>query len=151
MKKLLFACCSALWMLTSCSGPKEVYGDPATTAKGAVPAEQLLSRLEGKDSLVVKVEGKVTEVCQTKGCWMDMDLGNGQSMTVRFKDYGFFVPMNGAGRTVVVDGVAKIKTEDVAWLRHKAEDAGAPAEEIAKITEPRKSVTFLAKGVVFEP
>jgi len=151
MKNLLIASCCALGLLSGCSSPKEVYGDPSTTAKGAVPADQLLARLEGKDSLQVKVEGKVIEVCQTKGCWMDMDLGNGQSMTVRFKDYGFFVPMNGAGRTVVIDGVAKIKTEDVAWLRHKAEDAGASAEEIAKITEPSKNVTFLAKGVVFEP
>ncbi len=119
-------------------------------SKGAVEASELVPMLAGKDSLNVTVRGKVTEVCQKKGCWMDMDLGSGKSMTVRFKDYGFFVPMNGTGRTAVIKGVAKVKTDDVNWLRHKAEDAGASAEEIAKITEPVQSISFVATGVIFE-
>jgi hypothetical protein len=81
---------------------------------------------------------------------MDMDLSEDQSMTVRFKDYGFFVPMNSAGRTAVIEGVAKVDTQSVDWLRHKAEDAGQSEEEIAAITEPIVSVTFMADGVILE-
>ena len=134
----------------SCSSKQEIYGDSGIRSKGAIESTELMPMLAGKDSLNVTVRGKVTEVCQKKGCWMDMDLGSGKSMTVRFKDYGFFVPMNGAGRTAVIQGVAKVKTDDVNWLRHKAEDAGATAEEIAKITEPVQSVSFVATGVIFE-
>lgn len=128
----------------------EVYGDSLMTAEGAVEAGELMALLEGKDSLKVKVRGTINECCQKKGCWMDVDLGNGESMTVRFKDYGFFVPMNSAGRTAVMEGVATIKTEDVAWLQHKAKDAGKSEEEIAAITEPEVSVSFLASGVILE-
>ncbi|MBK6732010.1 MAG: DUF4920 domain-containing protein [Bacteroidetes bacterium] len=44
-----------------------------------------------------KVKGTVTSVCQNKGCWMKLDLGNGESMRVTFKDYGFFVPKEKQG------------------------------------------------------
>ena len=37
---------------------------------------------------------------------MKMDMGNGEELRVRFKDYGFFVPTNLNGEQAIVDGVA---------------------------------------------
>jgi hypothetical protein len=128
----------------------EVYGDSSMTADDAIEVGDLLAYMEGKDSVNVKLRGVINACCQKKGCWMDMDLTEEQSMTVRFKDYGFFVPMNSAGRTAVIEGVANVDTQGVDWLRHKAEDAGQSEEEIAAITEPIVSVTFLADGVILE-
>ena len=46
------------------------------------------------DTLSVKFASRVNEVCKAKGCWMKLDLGNDAESMVRFKDYGFFVPLN---------------------------------------------------------
>ncbi|MXV14385.1 DUF4920 domain-containing protein [Hufsiella ginkgonis] len=118
------------------------------TAKGALPVARLTQKMGKADSLDAKVSGTVVDVCQKKGCFMTLDLGNGETMTVRFKDYGFFVPTDIQGKTVVVDGFAKQETLSVEDLQHNAKDAKKSEEEIAKITQPKKLVTFEAKGVV---
>lgn len=128
----------------------EKYGDERITPDGAIDASELMAALSGKDSVEIKVKGTINACCQKKGCWMDMELADGENMTVRFKDYGFFVPMNSAGRAAIIEGVARLDTQSVDWLRHKAEDAGKSAEEIAAITEPEIKVSFLASGVILE-
>ncbi|MNY81520.1 hypothetical protein D3C86_2231200 [compost metagenome] len=69
-------------------------------------------------------------------------------MRVVFKDYAFFVPKDIAGKTVVFEGEAKKTTSSVEHLRHYAQDAGQSKEEIAKITEPKDELTFVAEGVI---
>ncbi len=128
----------------------EVYGDSTITPEGAVDASELLAMLKGVDSIETKVTGEVLGVCKKKGCWMDVDLGDGNNMTVRFKDYGFFVPLNSEGRKATINGIAKVDTQSVDWLKHKAHDAGKSQEEIDAITEPIVKITFLADGVIME-
>jgi len=96
----------------------------------------------------MKVEGKVIEVCKKKGCWMVLETPDGKGMRVTFKDYGFFMPKDIAGRTVVIEGLAKRQTISVEKLRHYAEDAKKSPEEVAKITEPKKEIAFVANGVI---
>lgn len=107
----------------------------------------LVSNMGSNDSVMAVVEAKVTEVCQAKGCWMKVDLPNGESMRVTFKDYGFFMPKDLAGKKVKMSGVAKIEETDVETLKHFAEDGGKSEEEIAQITEPRMDYKFVASGV----
>lgn len=126
------------------------YFGEEITPDDAMAASDLAAALEGKDSLNVKVEGIINACCQTKGCWMDVDLGNGESMIVKFKDYGFFVPKNSSGSTAVLEGVAKVETQSVEWLKHKAEDAGKTQEEIDAITESEVKVSFMADGVIIK-
>jgi hypothetical protein len=116
----------------------------------AIAASDLFSTMGEQDSLNLKLEGVVKEVCQKKGCWMKIDVGNEKTVRVTFKDYGFFMPFDIAGKTVVLDGYAKREVTDVATLRHFAEDAGKSAEEIEAITEPKDEVTFLAHGVILK-
>ena len=119
------------------------YFGEEITPDNAMAATELSAALKGKDSLNVKVEGTINACCQTKGCWMDVDLGNGESMIVKFKDYGFFVPKNSSGSTAVLEGVAKVETQSVDWLKHKAEDAGKTQEEIDAITDIKGVITLL--------
>lgn len=116
--------------------------------KDAITMEQLVAKMESATELEVKVIGKVSNVCQTKGCWMTLEKGDGSTMRVSFTDYGFFMPKNIAGKTVVIQGRAKIETTTVEELRHYAEDAKKSKEEIAKITEPEKDLAFEADGVI---
>jgi len=123
------------------------YGKKITEA-GAIPATQLTTKMAEKDKMPAKVEGTVESVCKVKGCWMKVKTGDGQTMRVMFKDYAFFVPKDIVGKTVVVEGLAETTTTPVDELRHYAEDAGKPKEEIAKITKPEKALTFMADGVI---
>lgn len=124
------------------------YHGKKISEKGAIPATQLVTKMGEKDKMPAKVEGTVEDVCKMKGCWMKVKTGDGQVMRVSFKDYGFFVPKDIVGKTVVLEGTAETTTTPVAELRHYAEDAGKSKEEIEKITEPEKALTFVADGVI---
>ncbi len=102
------------------------------------------------DTVTVKFASKINDVCTKKGCWMKVPLSNDEEIMVRFKDYGFFMPLDSQGKDVIVEGKAFVKVTPVDELRHYAEDAGKSKEEIEKITEPKKEMAFLAHGVLLK-
>lgn len=106
--------------------------------------------LEAGDTLIVKFRTKVNSVCKKKGCWMKVDLEDQEEAMVEFKDYGFFVPKDIEEREVVLNGKAYITEMSVEDQRHFAEDGGQSPEEVAAIVEPKKTLSFLAEGVVLE-
>ncbi|NEN24730.1 DUF4920 domain-containing protein [Cryomorpha ignava] len=167
IRKFLFAI--SILALTACGGESNpevlnedvdvvvtepemtVYGDSTVTANGALEPKDFLAQMDGKDSLKVKLRATIKETCQKKGCWMTLDMENGEEMRVRFKDYGFFVPKEGVnGKKVIIDGYAFPDTISVADLRHLAEDGGKSESEIAAINEPEVGVNFEATGVIIE-
>jgi len=117
---------------------------------GAIDVKQLPEKMKNEKELFVKIQGDVVAACQVKGCWMTADLGNGKSMRIRFKDYGFFVPKDSGGKKFYAQGVASWNETSVAELQHYAEDAGKSKAEIEKITEPARELVFLAEGVLLE-
>ncbi|WP_375445065.1 DUF4920 domain-containing protein [uncultured Fibrella sp.] len=134
--------------LTIGASAQDSFHGKKISEKGAVPAAQLATTMANKTEMPAKVEGTVESVCKVKGCWMKVNTTDGQTMRVSFKDYGFFVPKDIVGKTVVMQGTAKQTLTPVDELRHYAEDAGKSKEEIAKITEPEKALTFVADGVI---
>lgn len=117
-------------------------------------ANEMLGKYEKMaigDSMMVSFKGTVKSVCQNKGCWTRIALGDqDQESFVRFKNYGFFIPKDADGSEAILRGKAFKKETSVADLRHFAEDAGKSEEEIAKITEPKVEFTFLADGVLLK-
>ncbi|MFM6925436.1 MAG: DUF4920 domain-containing protein [Ferruginibacter sp.] len=118
-----------------------------TTADGAIPVAELPARLQGKETVELKVSGKVKEVCKAEGCWLKMETAEG-AMMIKMKDHSFLVPLSMNGKTIVVDGIATLKETSVEMLKHYAEDAGKSKEEIAAIKEPKKEITMQAKGIL---
>lgn len=121
------------------------------TPDDAISFETLVDIMREADSFTGKVRGRVSSVCQTKGCWMSVSSSSGKSedsIFVQFEDYGFFMPFDLAGTEVVMAGEAYWEVTSVEELRHYAEDAGADAAEIAAITEPEHELKFMATGVV---
>lgn len=112
-------------------------------------AEKYKNLKEG-DTLTLKFTSSINEVCKKKGCWMKLDLGADNEVMVRFKDYGFFMPLNADGREVIVNGKAYVSTTSVEELRHFAKDAGKTEEEILKITDPEYTLAFEADGVLMK-
>ena len=121
------------------------------TEDNTISKEILLEKyksLKKGDTLAVKVSAKINEICQNKGCWMTLDLGSEKTAFVKFKDYGFFVPMNAQKRNTIIEGKAFVEETSVAELKHYAEDEGKSQKEIAAITAPKTEYKFLAHGVL---
>ncbi len=167
MKKLILLL-SVFTLLFACkSENKETKAEGVTETKTEVEVsymsfgekitdENLLSKkeiietynnLKAGDTAIVKFTAKVNEVCQTKGCWMRLDIGGGEAM-VKFKDYGFFMPKNIADKEVIVHGKAFVAEVSIEEQRHYAEDAGKSEDEIAAIIEVEKTLSFEADGVL---
>ena len=130
----------------------ESFGDKIT-AENTLTAEEMMAKFETLqvgDTINVKFESKIADVCSKKGCWMKLPLNENNETMVKFKDYGFFMPLDSKGKDVIVEGKAFVQITPVDELKHYAEDAGKTAEEIAKITEPKKEMAFEANGVLLK-
>lgn len=128
--------------------PGVQYGKPINSDQ-AIDVDQLKSSFGADSTFNGKIVGEVVGVCKKKGCFLQLKRdGEEEPILVRFKDYGFFMPQDIVGKTIVLDGEAKVKETSVAWLKHYAEDEGKSAAEIAKITEPKVDITIIADGVV---
>lgn len=176
MKNLIISTLSAAIILFcfSCKGPQKSLStsmsdntetpmghiDPATMGEniGAtietpdpITIPTLLTQLAAQDTVKTHLQAKVEGVCQVKGCWMNLvptDGTTAESIFVKFKDYGFFMPLDLAGSEVIVDGIAYKEVTSIDELRHYAEDEGQSPEQIAQITQPVEELKFMADGVI---
>ena len=97
-----------------------------------------------------KLSGEIINVCPKKGCWMNLKVDE-DTIFVKFKDYGFFVPKTGVeSKLAFISGNIKKDTISVERLRHYAEDAGKSSDEIEKIVKPEFKLLFLADGVAIK-
>jgi len=127
----------------------DIFGAPLD-AQSIRPMSDLVtsfSTMRQADTLFAKVEGTIKEVCAKKGCWMTLSTETEKDVMVRFKDYGFFMPLDAKG-SVIVNGKAYISETSVEDLKHYAEDAGASEDEIEAIVSPKRTYSFEADGVL---
>ena len=165
LTRSLFMLFMGFLMLNSCKnetkkenelGEKETEVVYAKFGKDIIPDDAIQASSMAKhyktiqvgDSIDSKIKATVNEVCQAKGCWMTLNLGNNEEVMVKFKDYGFFVPKDISGKEVIVNGKAYVKEMTVNEQQHYAQDAGESEAEIANITEPKKTYFFEADGVL---
>lgn len=93
------------------------------------------------------ISGEIISVCPKKGCWMNVKVDT-DTIFVKFKDYGFFVPKTGIeGKQILMSGNIFRDTISVERLRHYAEDAKQTKQEIELITEPEYKINMIAEGV----
>lgn len=119
-------------------------------AQSVLPINDLATTfltLKKTDTLFTKFQGRIKEVCSKKGCWMTLDMGDEKDIMVRFKDYGFFMPLDAKGE-VIMNGKAYVSETSVEDLKHYAEDAGASELEIEAIVAPKLTYNFEADGVL---
>ncbi len=129
--------------------PQTFYGSVIDT-QGALEAQFVREALSEEGRASLTFEGEVTATCAKKGCWMNVASGS-DTVFVRFLDYSFFVPTDGAeGKRTVVQGEAFYDTLTVPMLKHYAEDAGKSQAEIDAIREPELRLAFTATGVMIE-
>lgn len=126
---------------------EEIIADDAVDVKSMAEHYKVMNT---RDSINSKMIAKVDQVCQVKGCWMKLNLENGEQVMVKFKNYGFFMPIDIKGKEVIVNGKAYVKEVSVEEQRHYAEDGGETAKAITAITEPKRTYSFEADGVLLK-
>ena len=107
--------------------PKGNYGAGVvlqkSTAIGAILAQP--ADYEGK---IVQVAGTVHEVCQRRGCWLELADGDAK-LRVKVTDGEIVFPVSAKGSHAVVEGVVERieldETQHKAWKQHQAEEMGA--------------------------
>jgi hypothetical protein len=129
------------------AAPGVTYGK-TVTADNAIEVKTLPDSFKGDSVYKGKITGQVVEVCTKKGCFMKLAQANAEPITVKFTDYAYFMPQNIVGKTVVVDGTAKVTQTTVKELQHEAADAGKSQQEIAAIKTPKKDIEIMADGVL---
>ena len=126
----------------------DYFGEKFEVSQKASKTSAPFDGISDKDSVQTQIIGEIKEVCQAKGCWMKVQLESEEEIFVRFKDYGFFVPKDAAGKKVAMNGAAFFEEMSVEDQRHYAEDEGASEDELAQITTPKKTLRFEADGVL---
>ena len=144
--------CVSLVAFVVANAEEEKKTDTGVITQGAKigdsPTVTLGDVMKNSDKFIGKtviVEGQVQEVCQKKGCWMEVVSGDQESsIRVTFKDYGFFVPMDSHGMIARMEGQFDVKTLS-------KEDADHLEAEGAKITRnddgTANELAFVATGV----
>ncbi len=126
---------------------KSLYGKEIQSDKiGDI--RRLPGLLESAPTAEVNFTGYIKEVCQSSGCWIDIDLGNDEVVHVTFKDEAFVVPKNIAGKTVVIEGVGTKEVISVEMQKKAAKAEGLSQKEINAITEPIAEYYYEATGVL---
>jgi hypothetical protein len=109
---------------------------------------QVLAAPDRYTNAPVLLRGRLTDVCQRKGCWTMLQDGDAV-VRVRFRDYGFFLPQEALGRTALVEGVASIREVSEREARHLA--AESRGGDPSAIRGSQREVGIVASGVRLLP
>lgn len=125
MKKMILA---GVALALAMSAAELKLGKPLTL-KEPVTIEQVYSSPDKFVGKTVQVKGKITEVCQMMGCWMQLvDPASGKAIRIKVNDGEIEFPKDGAGRIAVAEGtLTKLelsKERAIAEAKHEAEEMG---------------------------
>jgi hypothetical protein len=143
----MIAILSAVLLLSSAPAPKAAvthWGSEQTLTAEPKPLATAIA--ETKSGSTVLVAAKAESVCQKKGCWVVLRDGDA-SVRVTMKDYGFFLPSDVAGKTLVIEGVLAETVTTEKDQRHYAKDAGKSKAEIAAIKGELKAWSLVASSI----
>jgi len=84
---------------TPASGSPATFGQKITAS--LVPLAEIAAHPSRYQNDIVATSGKVTAVCQERGCWMELADTSGQAH-VRMHGHSFFVPRTAPGHTARV-------------------------------------------------
>ena len=150
--KILYVFLIAILLLPyenySQSKQMKLYGNGIKMRK-ALPFHEVYQNPGKYKNRDILIEGTVTSVCKTKGCWMEITDGK-DKIRVKFENYSFFVPWDSKGKKVKIQGKILKEKVKVDTFKHWLEESGEPKQKIEKIKRDQNVVTFTATGVIME-
>jgi hypothetical protein len=107
---------------------QEVFGDPITLTE-VTPVSAILDAPEEFLGERVLVEGTVVEVCEMRGCWMDIASDREyEKIQIKVDDGVIVFPLTARGKKALVEGTVELfemtYEEALEDARHKAEEHG---------------------------
>ena len=112
----------------------EIFGAPLDADARPTSLEALLDSPDDFLDAPVRIEARITQVCQKKGCFMIATSGE-HAVRISFKDYAFFVPTDTGGKTVTVTGMLVERTLSEEKAAHFREDAGSDVIQAGRVYE----------------
>ncbi len=126
-------------------------GKTPSAADSLTVAQVVASKSEytGK---VIQVRGKITEVCQAMGCWMNLTDDEGRLLRVQVEHEGAIkFPQSSIGREAVAEGTLEreelTREQAIQAAKHEAEENGKPFHP-EKITSGTTTYTLAATGAI---
>jgi hypothetical protein len=118
---------SALLLLAPMLAAATQLGKPLTL-KQPMSIAQLMTSPDNWVGKTVQVKGKVSEVCQMAGCWMQLVDQEGKAVRIKVKDGEIVFPKEAIGKMALAEGkFAKMeltKEQAIARAKHEAEENG---------------------------
>jgi hypothetical protein len=108
------------------AGVREHFGEPIG-AEPVVDFAALLAEPSAYAEGPVQVEGVVRQVCQRRGCWLELatDMSpEAPGCRVVLKGHAFFVPIDSAGARARLAGAVQVQTISAAQVAHMEEEGG---------------------------
>jgi Domain of unknown function (DUF4920) len=120
------------------------FGKPLSIKK-TLSLQDALQQPAKYQNQKVQLEGKISDVCQMKGCWLMLSDGE-RAIRIKFEGYSFFVPKDSRGKKVRAEGrlIQETLSEDMA--RHYAAEQSTKSDP-SEIKGPQRVVTLEAAGV----
>ena len=107
-------------VVTEMDGQAAIYGEPWGESKGTVSIGEAIAGIDQYADEEGVFSGRITQVCQKKGCWMILADGE-RYARVDFNDHAFFIPKDASG-PAQVRGVLHAATLDEGEREHLKED-----------------------------
>jgi hypothetical protein len=130
------------------SSAETKLGKPLTVNE-PMPLATLLAHPDDYVGKVVQVKGKIVEVCQEAGCWMELTNEAGQKVRIKVKDGEIVFPKDGAGKVAVAEGrFAKIvltKEQAIERAKEAAKEHGKPFDP-STVTGPVTTYQIQGSG-----
>lgn len=122
--------------------------------KQRTPIAELAASPEKYVNRTVQVRGRVVEVCEKMGCWMNLaDPETNARVRIKVKDGEIVFPKEAIGKMAVAEGkFAKIeltREQAIERARHEAEENNKPFDP-ASITGPVTIYQIQGTGAVIE-
>ena len=123
MRLLAAAVLSAAALFAHAAEPTAATAYGEAFAEGhSVPVSVAIADFAAHAGSPRSFSGRITEVCQAKGCWMMLE-DDGQVARVMFGSHAFFLPKDASGRAEV-HGVLERKELTPEQVEHFAADGG---------------------------
>jgi hypothetical protein len=141
MRHAMFSLAVALLLaLAAPMASAAAYGEPMPEGD-ATPVALLMPGAEHHVGHRMKVTGRITQVCQAKGCWVMLDAG-GTGIRVK-TGHAFFLPKDASGTATVFGEWRAVELSDEQAQHYNAESGGG--------IDAGREWQILATSIVIEP
>jgi hypothetical protein len=125
------------------------YGAPLAALPGSErPLAALVAEPDKYADAVVTVSGVVRQVCQQRGCWLELAADSSPDAVgcrVVSQQHAFFVPRDSVGSQVRVQGKLEVHTVAAAQVQHMEAEGGHFSAKLPDGTA--REVSIVASGV----